>query len=527
LLSASRLVSVSLLAPALLAGASSAHAQNEIIPSGFVLEEVITDVFEPGRPVGFAELPDGRFLVIERNTGNVRLHEDGGSTAPVIHTVPDVSIEGERGLLGVAVDPDWPTRPYVYLYYTFSDSTAMPVENVGHLEMFTATGDLSDPSSTNLALTSPYLILDDAPDALDIHNAGTIRFGPDGMLYLSLGDDGNACNSQDPAILAGAILRLDVSALPGAGSGPPDKAEITPTGNPLAGPGENERLMWAWGLRNPFRISVDPLNGDVFAGDVGLVSFEEIDRIPYGGPHGENFGWPHREGFIDPGLGRTCGENNTFTDPVLVYAHGPIAAVTCGPVYRIGSGEHAFPAAYEGRLFYTDIYKGWIRALIDSAGTWVPAPAVPGQASFQDWIANFGYLTDLQVGSDGALYVMRLFPVTGRASGLYRIRPSLPIGVEPATAPPAGATNVVASPNPLRAPSGTRFRVLSPPSVPSELRIVDAAGRLVRALPGGPTVHWDGTGRDGAPLPAGVYFYSLRKSGADETLAAGRVVLIR
>jgi hypothetical protein len=347
------------------------------------------------------------------------------------------------------------------------------------------------------------------------------------MLYLSLGDDGSACNAQDLAVLAGAVLRLDVSAMPGAGSGPPDKADITPSGNPFSGPGENERLVWAWGLRNPFRMAVDPLTGDVFTGDVGLVSFEEINRVPAAGPHGENFGWPHREGYTDPGLGKTCGVNNTFTDPALAYAHGPVAAVICGPVYRRGSGPHTFASSYEGRLFYHDLYKGWIRAMIDSAGTWIPAPVVPGQANSTDWVGNFLYLTDMQVGSDGALYLMRLIPPAGRPSGLYRIVPSLPVAAEAARPSSAGGASVRVSPNPAWAAAGTRFRVITPPVAPSELRILDAAGRLVRTLPGGPVVEWDGRGGAGSPAPAGVYFYALRVEGEGRPAATGRFVLLR
>jgi hypothetical protein len=277
--------------------------------------------------------------------------------------------------------------------------------------------------------------------------------------------------------------------MPGSGSGPPDKADITPSGNPFSGPGENERLMWAWGLRNPFRFSIDPLSGDLFLGDVGLISWEEIDRVPYAGPHGENFGWPHLEGFFDPGLGRTCGENNTFTDPTLAYAHGPIAAVTCGPVYRIGSGDHVFPAAYEGRLFYTDIYKGWIRALIDSAGTWVAAPVVPGQANSNDWVANFGYLTDLQVGNDGALYVMRLYPVPGRPSGLYRIRPFKPIGAEPPPAARAWSCPRTRRASPRERDSSSPGRRPVLPSCGSWMRPAGSCGRC----PGRPSL----TGTEG------------------------------
>jgi hypothetical protein len=117
--------------------------------------------------------------------------------------------------------------------------------------------------------------------------------------------------------------------------------------------------------------------------------------------------------------------------------------------------------------------------------------------------------------------------VPGRPSGLYRIRPFKPIGAEPAPAAAAGGARVVVSPNPSRVSSGTRFVVARPPSGPSELRIVDAAGRLVRTLPGAAVIDWDGRGDDGAALAAGVYFYSLRERGRDSALASGRVVLIR
>ena len=209
---------------------ATARAQGEILPQGFELQPVITDVFEPGRPVGFAELPDGRFLVIERNTGFVRLHAVGSAVAPVIHTVPDVSIEAERGLLGIAIDPGWPARPYVYVYYTyFTKATG----NLGRLRLYTATGDLADPLSSTLALGNPFDLLTDLPDDSEIHNGGTLRFGPDGMLYLSLGDDGDACNAQDLTTLAGGILRLDVSGMPEVGPGPPDKADLVAAGNPF------------------------------------------------------------------------------------------------------------------------------------------------------------------------------------------------------------------------------------------------------------------------------------------------------
>jgi glucose/arabinose dehydrogenase len=322
-------------------GISAAPARGVILPFGFEKQPVIVNVFEPGRPVAFAPLPDGRFLIVERNTARVRLHPVGGANAPIIHTVPNVGTLGERGLLGVAVDPAWPTRPYVYMYYTHATLT-------GRVVMFTATGDLEDPQSTSLQLTSPYEILNDIPDLHEIHNGGTLRFGTDGMLYLSLGDDGDGCNAQDLSSLGGTILRLDVSAMPGVGPGPPPKADITPPDNPFSGPGENERLVWVWGLRNPFRFTVDPATNDLVIGDVGWLTAEEVNHVPFASGGGQNFGWPHLEGHVDPGLGYHCGENNTFTGPIYENPHGPIASIVVGPRYRVQGGEHAFPTGRVG-----------------------------------------------------------------------------------------------------------------------------------------------------------------------------------
>jgi glucose/arabinose dehydrogenase len=496
---------------------SPARAQSEVFPTGFELAPVIVDVFEPGRPVAFAELPDGRFLIIERNTGNVRVHVDGSATAPIIHTVSGVTIEAERGLLGVAVDPAWPTRPYVYVYYT-------SVGGVGRLTMFTVAGDLSDPASTNLGFASPYDLLADVPDALDIHNGGTLRFGPDGMLYLSLGDDGNSCAAQNLGILGGEILRLDASAMPGAGGGPPPKADITPPDNPFPGPDANAQLVWAWGLRNPFRFSIDPATGDLLVADVGLASFEEIDHVPFPDGAGANFGWPQREGLIDPGLGLTCGLGNTFVDPIYTYAHGILLTAVIGaPVYRANAGAHAFPAEYDGRVFFTDFYAGWIRCLEKTGDTWALAPPVPGQPSAEDWAQSFLYLADLQVGADGALYVMKLIPEAGRPSGLYRIQPG---GASSAPAIASGSSlRLACAPNPARSMEGSTIRWTTAGGAWS-LRILDAAGRIVRTArgAGGAAWRWDGRAANGERLAAGVYLVQLRTSGRT---VEGKLVVLR
>jgi len=500
----------------------SLESQAQMLPSGFVLQPVAVNVFEPGRPVGFTELPDGRFLIIERNTGLVRLNPVGSLGAPIIHAVSGITIEAERGLLGVAVDPGWPARPYVYLFYTYTGS-------VSRLTMFTAVGQLQDPLSTNLSLTSPFQLLTDIPDSSEIHNGGTLRFGSDGMLYVSLGNDDNVCNSQDLTLLSGGMLRLDVSGMPAGGTGPPPKADITPSDNPFSGPNDNARLHYAWGLRNPFRFTVDLETNDLFIGDVGGALFEEIDRIPDASGGGQNFGWPHREGFSDPNLGYTCGIGNSFTDPIFDYPHGAAAAVVCGPMYRVPAGApHAFPAEYEGSVFLTDFIQKWIRRIVFNGSSWVIAPAVPGQPSALNWGESFNVTTDFQLGSDGALYLMKLIPTVGVPSGLYRIVPSQGSGIE---GPVAVGAWIRATPNPADGRSGISIQWQGLLRGAQSLGIFDSAGRTVQTWRFSEldrstgSVFWDGRASDRHAVPSGVYFYSLEDGGS--VPHTGKIVLLR
>src|SRR2546426_328002 len=123
-----------------------------------------------------------------------------------ILAIADLRFAPEQGLLGVAVDPEWPTRPYVYFEATQATSIA-------RVTMYTASGDLTDPSSANLQLGNPFVLLGDIPDLQGFHQGGTLRFGVDRRLYVSLGDDGSPCEAQDLTVLTGKILRLDVSSM--------------------------------------------------------------------------------------------------------------------------------------------------------------------------------------------------------------------------------------------------------------------------------------------------------------------------
>jgi len=494
-----------------------AHA---VLPTGFQSQLIVAHTF-PGDPIAFAPLPDGRFLIIDRNLGNVRLAPVGSGTSVLIHTIPDVQAAGnEQGLLGIAVDPDWPARPYVYFYYTHTG-------NVAYLTMYTASGDLTIPTSPNITLGSPFFLFTDLPDVNNYHNSGTLRFAPDKTLLLTLGDDGNLCGAQNLDLFEGKLLRLNVSAMPGAGTGPPPKADLIPPGNPFHGPGDIRQLVYAWGLRNPFRFTVDPLSGDLVIGDVGEDAQEEVDILFAASP-GSNFGWPQMEGFGEHPCCGLCGQENTFTDPIFAYNHDvPPKAVIAGPRYRYnGSAARRFPPQYDNNIFFAEFYDGWIRRLVNTGGAWAIAPPVPGQPSAANWADGLAFHSDIQQGSDGALYLMRMF---GNSRGIYRISAPVGVGADPNLASSSGTLQI--EPSPLRAGQSARIHWSGTQAIPAALVVQDVSGRIVRKIP----VHasdsaaldlvWNGLSDRGERLSSGVYFFRLESSA--DVIASAKVVILR
>jgi glucose/arabinose dehydrogenase len=443
-----RVVGTALLAAVLIAPAPPACAV-EVLPDGFRFDQVGYGPFTDWGPSSFAFLPDGRIVMIELRTGEVRLNAVGANSSVLVYTIPNVWFNGERGLLGVAVDPGWPTRPYLYFYFSHDSS-------FNYLIMLTVGGDLTDPLSTNLTPGSRYDLLTDLPDDWINHNGGTLRFGPDGMLYVSLGDDGNGCGAQDLAILTGKILRLDVSGMPGVGGGPPPKAGLTPVDNPFIALGVNEGLVWAWGLRNPFRFTIDEPTGDLYIGDVGTVTWEEVNIAPFAGGGGENFAWPRLEGPDSSGVPGTCGRGNVFTAPAYVYPHSGATAIIGGPRYHPVAGSPlSFPPSYDGSVFIMEHFQGWMRRLVNDGSGWAVADSVPGQPSASNWAEGLPNHSDLQLGPDGALYLAHLHTQTSTPQGVFRI------ASDAATSAPttAGATpSAVVVPNPALVSAGASFR---------------------------------------------------------------------
>jgi glucose/arabinose dehydrogenase len=495
--------------------AAQVHAQN--LPDGFALESVVGEPFD-GSPVGFAFLPDGRILIVEKETGNVRVSAVGSGTSVVVATLSGVASELERGLLGIAIDPSWPQRPYVYLMATYADGKT-------RVTMHAASGDLSEPTSTDLRLDSPYVLLDYILNIYPNHKGGTLRFGRDGLLFVSTGDDGGVCEAMDVNAYNGKILRLDVAAMPGGGGGPPPMTAIAPLSNPFFGSSDSARLVFAMGLRNPFRFTIDPLYGDVYIADVGAHDWEEVDEITLAGYSGSNFGWPFYEaGLFIP---RSCTDQPPHVDPIYAYPHLPAepAAVVAGPLYRRVSGSPVtFPFEYQGNFFLHDHYAGWIRRLVKAGRSWALAPAVPGQDDPENWATDMAHISDLQTGPDGALYLMVLVGEPGVDRGLHRIVNTLPTD-SPLEAPRIAA---VAVPNPGQVSRGVRIRFRRANQEASRLLIYDSAGRLVRALATSSAhsaLFWDGRTASGMPVSPGLYVYELQdRAGIG---ARGKMLLVR
>ena len=236
---------------------------------------------------------------------------------------------GDRGLIGIAFDPDFGvSNHYVYFYYTGHDL-------LNHLVRFSAADDVAADGPFELFRTS-------SPSQL-LHVGGSIRFGPDGKLYFAVGDNGYGPNAQDLSSPHGKILRIN-------------KDGSIPLDNPFFGQPGKLGAIWAYGMRNPWRFQFDSATGRLYGGDVGDFSWEEVNRIVKGG----NYGWPLTRG---PVHRRAAPDTST---PLYAYPHAEeSAAVTGGPVYRAGQ----FPPEYQGDLFFGDYAKGFIKtAELDANG---------------------------------------------------------------------------------------------------------------------------------------------------------------
>ncbi len=305
-------------------------------------------------PTAMAFAPDGRLFICEQ-AGNLRIIKNGQLLARPFLTVAVIS-SNERGLLGIALDPDFGTNGHVYVYHTDSASARNRVTR------FTASGDpdVVDPASAQL-------ILDIGPATAGYHNGGAIHFGQDGMLYIAAGEGHQPANSQSLESLQGKLLRIDASSYP----------DLLPADNPFAGAAGARGEIWAYGLRNPFTFAVDSETGRIYVNDVGAATWEEIDEAK----KGDNYGWPGCEG--------GCSASG-LVNPVYAYNHDAGCAITGGVFYR---GDN-FPAAYDGDYFFSDWCGKWIRRLRRSDG------------GVEEFLTGVDGVVDFAVGPERALYYL-------------------------------------------------------------------------------------------------------------------------
>ncbi|NOH02327.1 MAG: hypothetical protein HND47_10415 [Chloroflexi bacterium] len=330
----------------------------------------------------------GRVFIVQRN-GKILIFKNGAlNDTPFLDIGGIITTSGgEQGLLGLAFDPDYETNGRFFVVYT--DNTFAPNESVilARYQVSNSDPDLADPNSGDVLLSIEKNYAN--------HNGGMIAFGPDGYLYMAVGDGGGGGdpgnNGQDKDTLLGKILRLDVSG----------DSYVAPNTNPFFGAVDGMDEIWAYGLRNPWRFSFDRTTGDIFIGDVGQNAQEEIDFQPSTSGGGENYGWRILEGNLCYNSG-TCTPPPDYVPPAATYDHGADdsfgCSVTGGYVYR-GS---QFPAL-EGVYLYGDFCKGKIWGMIkNGSGQWVSTLITDTDffiSSFGEDEAGELYLTDYVTGS--------------------------------------------------------------------------------------------------------------------------------
>jgi glucose/arabinose dehydrogenase len=351
---------------ALVVGLASVFAYAAGPARGEALVPGFTDtLFADGisSPTAMAFAPDGRLFVAQK-TGELRvIRQDGTLLAqPFLKVRPDT--RGERGLLGVAFDPEFATNGYVYVYYTAKRPS---VHN--RVARFTA-----DPTNPDVAQDGNQRHIFDL-NALrsQNHNGGAIHFGTDGKLYVAAGENREPENSQSLKNVLGKILRINKN-----GSIPRDNPYYRKT------TGRN-KAIWARGFRNPFTFGVNTDTGTIFVNDVGSNKREEINRLV----KGDNYGWPRYEG----------KENDPrFRDPIYAYPHtGPDNSSGCaitGAAFYAPDTD-TFGQGYAGDYFFGDLCNGWIHKYDPASGDVTSFAQTP----------MYG-LVDIQVGQDGNLYYL-------------------------------------------------------------------------------------------------------------------------
>ena len=334
-------------------------------------------------PLGVTHAGDGsgRLFVVERD-GRVRVVKGGRVTGTFLDLRGPVSAGGERGLLNVAFHPNFETNRLLYVYYTRSGGDIV-------ISRLTANA-----GRTSVPASSEQVLLTIDHSEFSNHNGGSMAFGPDGYLYLGTGDGGGAGdplnNGQDiTGELLGKILRIDVN---GTGAGPFNRYAI-PADNPFVGRSGDDEI-WAYGVRNPWRISFDRTTGNLFIADVGQGRREEVNRQVASSNGGLNYGWSVMEGTLCYPSGNSCNKTGKVL-PAAQYGHDLGCSITGGHVYR---GAHR---DLQGLYVYGDFCSGRIWTMRENgSGETVRRDTSLNISSFGESESGELFVTDL----NGVLY---------------------------------------------------------------------------------------------------------------------------
>jgi hypothetical protein len=418
---------------------------------------------DPARP--------GYVFVVEKGGRAYRWNPATDERTPYVDLSDRVITRSESGLLGMAFHPD-PDSSYLYVYYTqASANPGAASESV--VSRFTDRNGTPDPDSERVLLRIEQPALN--------HNGGDLAFGPDGYLYISVGDGGGAHDEfdhgQNPNSLLGSLLRIDVD-------GTAENANYRiPADNPFVGAPDTLPEIWALGLRNPWRISFDRATGDLWMGDVGQNKYEEINWQPAGSPGGVNYGWNCREGrhSFRRAIDRRCNNPTMeFTDPVIEYAHGE--ELLPGFTGQSVTGGYRYRGPDEGLRGYY-IFADYVRPklfLFNPDRTGADSLMVIDDAGMNN-VSTFGE------AADGSLYAASL---NGQ---VYRI------GREATTAVAESSPtlDLRVFPNPLRA---GMFTLQLPPGwnrASTAERLLDGLGREI------PLFRQPGSGATGVSFTTG------------------------
>ena len=340
-------------------------------PAGFTRNEAwITGL---ASATAFAQAPDGRLFIAQQG-GTLRVVKNGALLATPFVAIA-VDSNGERGLIGIALSPTFASDGFVYVYST---RTAGGAHN--RISRFTAAGDVAAPGSETTLVDLPLL------SGATNHNGGGMHFGPDGKLYVGVGENANPPLAQDLSSPFGKLLRFNADG-------------TIPNDNPFfATQSGIARAVWAYGLRNPYTFAFQPGSGRLHINDVGQNTWEEIDV----GASGANYGWPNSEG--------PDNVTGNVTAPLFTYKHSAASPPGSGPGgfftgFAITGGAFypaagPFPAGYRDQYYFADFVSQWVARLDLATGDAYAFAKLSGAP------------VDLLVGNDGALYVLTRSGVT-------------------------------------------------------------------------------------------------------------------